>query len=271
MGCSVRDIGSRVECAIQAARAAGDFTLPYFRRRDLVVERKSDSSPVTIADRGAEELLRHQISQRFPQDGILGEEFPERPGASGFRWILDPIDGTKSFIHGVPLYGTLVGLEYESEPLAGVIYIPVLQEFVWAAKGQGAWYRQGEAPWEPAKVFTCPRLADALVVTSEIANFDAIGRPEVFERLNRQARLLRTWGDCYGYLMVATGRADVAIDPIMNLWDAAALLPILQEAGGTFTDWQGRPTVCSGQGIATNGILLEEVLAITRSESENLY
>jgi fructose-1,6-bisphosphatase/inositol monophosphatase family enzyme len=114
-------------------------------------------------------------------------------------------------------------------------------------------------------VSTCSRLSEALVVTSEIANFDAIGRSEVFEHLNRQARLLRTWGDCYGYLMVATGRAEVAIDPIMNLWDAAALLPILQEAGGTFTDWQGRPSVCSGQGVATNGLLLEEVLAITRS------
>ena len=265
MSCPTSEIQTRLESAIQSARAAGKWTLHYFRRRDLAVERKTDSSPVTIADRGAEELLRQQISQQFPQDGILGDEFPERPGTSGFRWILDPIDGTKSFIHGVPLYGTLVGLEYESEPVAGVIYIPALDECLWGAKGQGAWYQQADAPPEPAKVSTCSRLSEALVVTSEIANFDAIGRSEVFEHLNRQARLLRTWGDCYGYLMVATGRAEVAIDPIMNLWDAAALLPILQEAGGTFTDWQGRPSACSGQGVATNGLLLEEVLAITRS------
>ena len=265
MSHSELEIKTRLECAIQWTRSAGQWTLQYFRRRDLAVERKTDSSPVTMADRGAEELLRQLISQQFPQDGILGEEFPERPGGSGFRWILDPIDGTKSFIHGVPLYGTLVGLEYESEPVAGVIYIPALQECVWAAKGQGAWYQQADAPREPATVSTCRRLAEALVVTSEIANFDAIGRPEVFQRLNRQARLLRTWGDCYGYLMVATGRAEVAIDPIMSLWDAAALLPILQEAGGTFTDWQGRQSVCSGQGVATNGLLLDEVLAITRS------
>ncbi len=261
----VPEVKARLDCAIQAARAAGQFTLSYFRRRDLAVERKTDATPVTVADRGAEELLRQQISQQFPQDGILGEEFPERPGTSGFRWILDPIDGTKSFIHGVPLYGTLIGLEYQSEPVAGVLFIPALDECLWAAKGQGAWYQHADAPWEPAKVSPCKYLSEALVVTSEIANFDAIGRPEVFQRLNREARLLRTWGDCYGYLMVATGRAEVAIDPIMNLWDAAALLPILQEAGGTFTDWQGRPTIYSGQGVATNGLVLEEVLAITRS------
>ncbi|HOM16843.1 MAG TPA: histidinol-phosphatase [Thermoguttaceae bacterium] len=265
MSCSAHEIESRLECAVQWAREAGQFTLKYFRRPDLAVERKSDASPVTVADRGAEELLRQRISEQFAQDGILGEEFPERPGGSGFRWILDPIDGTKSFIHAVPLYGTLVGLEYEAEPVAGVIFIPALDECVYGAKGQGAWYQQGDSPRQPAKVSTCPRLADALVVTSEIANFETIGRWEVFERLNREALLLRTWGDCYGYLMVATGRAETAIDPIMNLWDAAALLPILQEAGGTFTDWQGRATVCSGQGVATNGLVLDEVLAITRS------
>ncbi|MCS7304529.1 MAG: histidinol-phosphatase [Thermoguttaceae bacterium] len=262
MPSSQQEIKSRLEYAVQFAREAGRLTLEYFRRRDLAVERKSDASPVTVADREAEQLLRQQISQQFPQDGILGEEFPERVGTSGFRWILDPIDGTKSFIHGVPLYGTLVGLEYESEPVGGVIFIPPLDECLWAAKGQGAWYQQANSAREPAKVSTCTRLAEALVVTSEIANFDAIGRFEVFQRLNREARLLRTWGDCYGYLMVATGRAEVAIDPIMNIWDAAALLPILQEAGGTFTDWQGRPTVCSGQGVATNGFVLNEVLAV---------
>jgi len=267
MDYSAEDMAARMECALRAAREAGQYTLQYFHRQDLAVERKSDDSPVTAADRGAEQLLRQQISDAFPEDGILGEEFPERPGTSGFRWILDPIDGTKSFIHGVPLYGTLIGLEYEAEPVAGVILIPALEECVYGAKGQGAWYQQGHSPRQPAKVSSCPRLAEALVVTSEIANFDAIGRWEVFQRLNREARLLRTWGDCYGYLMVATGRAEVAIDPIMNLWDAAALLPILQEAGGTFTDWQGRPTVCSGQGVATNGLLLEEVLTITRSDA----
>lgn len=241
------------------------MTLRYFRREDLEIERKADDSPVTAADRGAEELLRRRIIEAFPQDAILGEEYPARPGASGFRWILDPIDGTKSFIHGVPLYGTLVGVEREGNPTIGVIHIPALDECAYAALGQGAWYVAGGQPPRPARVSGCPRLAEGLLLTSELASYDQVGSREVFERLHSQARLFRTWGDCYAYLMVATGRAEVAIDPIMNVWDAAALLPILEEAGGTYTDWQGRRTIHSGQGVATNGRVLEEVLAVTRA------
>ncbi len=255
---------ARLELAIDAARQAGKLTLEYFRRDDLEVERKGDDSPVTVADRRAEQLLRTRIAGAFPEDGILGEELPERPGTSGFRWILDPIDGTKSFIHGVPLYGVLIGVEHEGQSVVGVNLIPALDECAYAAKGQGAWYVSGGNPPKPAKVSRCPRLAQAAFLTSEVVSFDQIGRRDVYDRLQAAARLTRTWGDCYGYLMVATGRADVMVDPILNVWDAAALLPILEEAGGTFTDWQGRPTIHSGQSIATNGRLLDEVLAITR-------
>ena len=190
---------------------------------------------------------------------------PERAGISGFRWILDPIDGTKSFIHGVPLYGTLIGIEYRGESVAGVNLIPALDQCVYAAREQGAWYVSGDKPPVPAKVSECPRLAEGLFLTSEVANFDKTGRRRVYDRLQEAARLTRTWGDCYGYLMMAIGRAEVMVDPIMEVWDAAALLPILEEAGGTFTDWQGRPTIYSGEGIATNGRILDEVLAIARS------
>ena len=258
------DITDRLELAREAAREAGAITLRHFRRDDLEIERKGDDSPVTVADRGAEEHLRRRIADAFPDDAILGEEFPERPGTSGFRWILDPIDGTKSFIHGVPLYGTLVGVEQDGQPVLGVIRIPALDECVWAAAGQGAWYATGSQPPRRARVSSCPRLAEGLLLTSELACFDEVGRREVFEKLHAAARLSRTWGDCYGYLMVATGRAEVMIDPILNIWDVAALLPVLQEAGGTYTDWQGRPTIHSSQGVATNGRVLEEVLAVTR-------
>ncbi len=255
----------RLELALEAARQAGRITLEYFRRDDLEVERKADDSPVTIADRRAEEHLRTRIAETFAEDGILGEEFPERPGSSGFRWILDPIDGTKSFIHGVPLYGTLVGVEHEGQSVLGVNLIPALDECVFAAKGQGAWYSAGGGPPRAATVSHCARLAEGLFLTSEVASFDAIGRRDVYDRLQSTARLARTWGDCYGYLMIATGRADLMVDPILNVWDAAALLPIIEEAGGRFTDWQGRATIHSGQAIATNGFLLEDVLAITRA------
>jgi len=258
------EVARRLELAVEAAEEAGKITLEYFRRDDLEVERKGDDSPVTVADRRAEEHLRRRIAETFAEDGILGEEFPESPGTSGFRWILDPIDGTKSFIHGVPLYGTLVAVEREGQSVAGVILIPALDECVYAAAGQGAWYRFGDAPPRPARVSNCPRLAEGLFLTSEVISFDEIGRRDVYDRLQANARLTRTWGDCYGYLMVATGRADLMVDPIMNLWDAAALAPVIEGAGGTFTDWQGRRTIYSGQGIATNGRVLDEVLAITR-------
>ncbi len=249
---------------MEAARAAGRITLKYFRRDDLQVQRKGDDSPVTEADRQAEEDLRQRIAQRFPQDAILGEELPERPGSSDFRWILDPIDGTKSFIHGVPLYGTLVGVEHKGQPVAGVILIPALDECVYAAKGHGAWYVAADGPPQPARVSGCPKLSEGLFLTSEVATFDQIGRRDAYDRLQATARLSRTWGDCYGYLMVATGRAETMVDPVAAVWDLAALLPVIEEAGGTFTDWQGRRSIHSGEAIATNGRVLDEVLAVTR-------
>ncbi len=255
-----KDIAQRLDLAITAARRAGNITLEYFRTDDLVIERKEDDSPVTIADKKAEEYLRNEIARAFPQDAILGEEFGECPGVSGYRWILDPIDGTKSFIHGVPLYGTLIGVQYGEESVLGVIRIPALDECLYAAQGQGAWYFVGHNQPKPARVSQRKPLAKALFVTSEVINFDKTGRRSAYDRLQAATRLTRTWGDCYGYLMVATGRADLMVDPVMAIWDAAALLPILEAAGGTFTDWQGRRTIASGEGIATNGLILSEVL-----------
>lgn len=255
---------TRLDFAVAIAREAGAITLEYFRKEGLAVERKGDDSPVTAADRGAEEHLRARIAEAYPDDAILGEEFGEIEGTSGYRWVLDPIDGTKSFIHGVPLYGTLVAVEHGGQGVVGVILIPALEECVYAAKGHGAWYTRGSAAPVPARVSHCSRLAEGLFLTSEVICFDEVGRQEAYARLQSAARLTRTWGDCYGYLLVATGRAEVMSDPYLNLWDAAALQPIIEEAGGTFTDWQGRPTIQSGDAVATNGAVLDEVLAITR-------
>ncbi|MGI6414652.1 MAG: histidinol-phosphatase [Thermoguttaceae bacterium] len=256
---------SQLEFAITIAREAGAITLEHFRQEGLAVDRKSDDSPVTIADRLAEQHLRKRIREAYPADGIVGEEFPETAGTSGRRWILDPIDGTKSFIHGVPLYGTLVAIEQEGEGAAGVILIPALDECVYAARGQGAWYIRGSAFPQRARVSDCPRLGEGLFLTSEVACFAEAGRHEAYERLQAAARLTRTWGDCYGFLLVATGRAEVMIDASMSLWDAAALQPIIEGAGGSFTDWQGKPTIQSGEAVATNGRIRDEVLAITRA------
>jgi histidinol phosphatase-like enzyme (inositol monophosphatase family) len=258
------ELTERLELALAIAREAGNITLRWFRRDGLAVDRKADDSPVTVADRESEAYLRRRINEEFPHDAILGEELGEQPGSSGMRWILDPIDGTKSFIHGVPLYGTLIGLECEGQCMLGVIRLPALNECVYAVRGGGAWVTVGEEPPRPALVSTRASLADGLFLTSEVKSFDQIHRRDAFDRLQDICRLGRTWGDCFAYAMVATGRAEVAIDPLMNVWDAAALAPILEEAGGTYTDWEGERTIYSGNGLATNGRVLEEVLAVTR-------
>jgi histidinol phosphatase-like enzyme (inositol monophosphatase family) len=258
------ELTNRLQLALAAAREAGDITLRYFCQDNFQVELKSDASPVTVADRQAELHLRNRISSAFPQDGILGEEFPETPGTSGFRWILDPIDGTKSFVSGVPLYGTLIGVETDTKSVVGVIHIPGLDECVYAAVGQGAWYVRHGGAARPAKVSAKPRLSESLFCTSEVKTFVNTGRLDAYQQMQAASWLTRTWGDCYGYLLVATGRAEVMIDPKMNVWDCAALQPVMEEAGGTFTDWQGNRTIHAGEAIATNGKVLEEVLAITR-------
>ena len=237
-----------LEFAVDLARGAGEITLQYFRKKPET-STKSDGSYVTIADREAESYLRRRIAEVFPDDGILGEEEGELQGTSGRRWILDPIDGTFAFVHGVPLYGVLIAVEIGGEMAVGVVNIPALGEIVSAAKGVGCFLNA-----EPARVSSTTELKDALLLST------SFGRGT--ELLQERAKVSRTWGDCYGYVLVATGRADVMLDPVMNLWDCAPLLPIMEEAGGTFTDWRGVRTVDGGNSIATNGVLFEEVMSL---------
>jgi len=244
------ELNELLEFAVDLARGAGEITLQYFRKQPET-STKSDGSYVTIADREAESYLRKRIGERFPDDGILGEEEGELQGTSGRRWILDPIDGTFAFVHGVPLYGVLIAVEIEREMKVGVVNIPALDEMVSAAKGVGCFLNG-----EPARVSTTAELKDALLLSTSFARAN--------ESLQERAKVSRTWGDCYGYVLVATGRADVMLDPVMNLWDCAPLLPIMEEAGGTFTDWRGVRTVDGGNAVATNGLLFEEVMSLIR-------
>ena len=244
------ELNELLEFAVEFARGAGEITLQYFRKRPET-STKSDGSYVTIADRQAESYLRKQIAERFPDDGILGEEEGELQGTSGRRWILDPIDGTFAFVHGVPFYGVLIAVEIEGEMSVGVVNIPVLGEIVSAAKGLGC-FLNGER----ARVSTTAELKEALLLSTSFG-------PST-ESMQARAKVSRTWGDCYGYVLVATGRADVMLDPVMNLWDCAPLLPIVEEAGGTFTDWRGARTADGGNAIATNGLLFDEVMSIVR-------
>ena len=267
---------ARLDWAIEIARQAGEVTLQHFRTSTLQVERKGDDSPVTIADKAAEKLLRERISERFPDDAIIGEEHGQTAGTSGYTWVLDPIDGTKSFIHGIPLYTTLIGILHsetgevtEGTTEIGLIRAPALDEMVYARRGGGTWHQQGSEAPEQVKVGTTDDLSKALMLTSEVGSFRKRKSGEgmaAYIELDEKVRLARTWGDAYGYMMVATGRADVMFDPEMNLWDAAALQPVIEEAGGTFCDWQGEPTVHSGEAVAANTALMPAVLAVIRGK-----
>ncbi len=266
-----QQLETRLAFAVEIARQAGEQTLELFRTPHLDVDRKSDGSPVTAADRAAEKLLRKRIGEQFPDDAILGEEFGETPGTSGFRWVLDPIDGTKAFVTGVPLYTTLVAVLHEEEPQIGVIFAPAAGEMVYAARGHGCWQVIGTAEPRQCKVSDVEKLEDAVFLTTSVRSFstdrDTVDARPVYDQLQSACRITRTWGDAFGYLLVATGRAEIMIDPAMSLWDAAALQPILEEAGGQFFDWQGRPTVHSEESIATNGKLAKQVLEIIKAPS----
>ena len=256
---SKHELSELLELAITLARGAGEITLQYFRRRPET-STKADGSYVTIADREAESYLRRQIAERFPDDGIVGEEEGERAGRSGRRWIVDPIDGTFSFVHGVPFYGVLIALEIAGQPIVGVVNIPALHELVAAASGFGCFFNG-----EPARVSQTASLSEALLLATDFNSCERYGFGRAAELLQARAKSSRTWGDCYGYVLVATGRADVMLDPVMNLWDCAPLLPIMEEAGGTFTDWRGARTIDGGNSIATNGRLFDEVMSLVRN------
>ena len=256
----MNELKELLEFAVELGRGAGDITLQYYRKKPET-STKDDGSYVTIADREAEKYLRRQIAERFPDDGFLGEEEGESVGRSGRRWIVDPIDGTFAFVHGVPFYGVLIALEVGEEPVVGVVNIPALGEMVSAAKGLGCFLNE-----EPARVSTTAELKDALLLSTDFAACARYGFGPAAERLQARAKTSRTWGDCYGYVLVATGRADVMLDPVMNLWDCAPLLPIMEEAGGTFTDWRGVRGISGGNSIATNGLLFDEVMSLIRDE-----
>lgn len=246
-------MGPILERALDAVWQAGKVTLSHFQT-GVRVERKEDESPVTVADREAERTMRALIAERFPKDGILGEEFGEERPSAPRRWILDPIDGTKSFVHGVPLYGVLLAVEEAGDVRLGVAHFPALQETVWAVKGQGCHWNGRKV-----EVSSVDRLEEALVLTSDAEDMIREGKGARWDELRGRARLTRTWGDAYGYALVATGRAEAMLDARFSVWDAAAVRPIIEEAGGVFTDWEGNATHLGGSGVGTNAALAEEV------------
>lgn len=246
-----------LDFAVQLARRAGEFTLGSFRSTDLVVDRKGDGTPVTEADRVAERLIRAEIEANFPDDAILGEEEPEQQGTSGRRWILDPIDGTKAFTRGVPLYCNLLALNDVHGPAIGVINLPALGETVYAGRGLGAF-----ANGVPCHVNDRADVAGSFLSSSGLGDY---WPDEPLNRVRKAGFEVRTWGDGYGYALVATGRIEAMVDPQVEPYDIAPMPVILREAGGCFSAWSGADSISEGNGVATNGHLHAKVLALLQS------
>jgi histidinol phosphatase-like enzyme (inositol monophosphatase family) len=254
-------ISNILDVAIDAAWQAGKITLEYFQTSAYDVERKADNSPVTVADRRSEERISEIIHKRFPGHGIHGEEFGLRAGDDPITWYLDPIDGTASFIHGVPLYGVMIGVEIEDEMQIGVVHFPALGDMHYAATGRGSFWNSRRI-----RVTEVDRLQEASVM---MTNMRRIMSNEsllaAYRELQDKTKFERTWGDCYGHMLVATGRADIMLDPGLSVWDYAALKPIVEEAGGTITSFTGAPLEHGGSGVSTNGLLHDQVVELLAS------
>jgi len=246
-----------LEVAEDAARTAGVKALARFRD-GVTTETKKDGTPVSVADRESEATLRAVIGKAFPSHAILGEETGETAGSVPYRWIVDPIDGTQSFVSGVPLWGILVGVEVRGEPVVGVAHLPAMDEMICAAKGEGCTWNT----W-PCHVSATARVEDATIVTTSSRNLRQ--RAPDYAALADRAKHERGWSDCYGYGLVASGRADVAVDCKLSPWDLAAFVPIVEEAGGRITDWRGERTIHSGTVVISNGLLHDEVVRAMRT------
>src|SRR5262245_59149740 len=241
------------------AQESGYVLSLYFDQSNLAVEVKEDQSPVTQADREAEAAMRALIRKAYPHHGILGEEFGPENASAEFVWTLDPIDGTISFASGCPLFGTLIGLLHEERPVLGAIHHPILNQLCIGNNTQTT--LNGRA----VQLREVHDLSEATLLTTDIASIGKYQKQEGFEKLLQQARLFRTWGDCYGYLLVASGGADIMLDPIMNPWDILPLIPIIRGAGGVITTWSGTEASKGNSCVATNKMLHPRVLEILNS------
>jgi histidinol-phosphatase len=244
--------------ALELADLADSIALGRYRAEDLVIDTKPDLTPVTEADRAVEQALRERLAAARPGDAVIGEEYgADAESASGRRWIIDPIDGTKSYVRGMPTWSTLIALSAQDEVSVGVVSSPALSRRWWAQRGEGAF-----ADGRRIHVSGVAELGDAMLTWSGLEDWDAIGRLDAIVELGRKCWRTRGVGDAWQYMLVAEGVAEIALDPAVSLWDLAALQVIVEEAGGRFTDFGGVPTPDGGDGIATNGLVHGAALAI---------
>jgi histidinol-phosphatase len=249
-----RDWQNRYELAIDAAREAGRIALRYFDT-GATIDWKHDQTPVTAADREAEAFLHTKLLATFPNDGFLGEEHGEKPGDSGFRWIIDPVDATRNFIHNIPLWATLVGLEYRGEMIAGIVEAPAIAQTWRALRGDGSWHGD-----RSVRVSQVGALGEAMMFYTSVSWFSKARQERAFLELVRRTQTQRGFGDWYGHVLVAQGSGEIMLDHGLKVWDLAAILPIVEEAGGKFTDWNGKRTIENPHVVVSNGKLHQAVL-----------
>jgi histidinol-phosphatase len=251
--------------AVELAELADALTLERFGAADLKVETKPDLTPVTEADTAVERAIRERLAASRPEDSVLGEEFGDTGGGPR-RWILDPIDGTKNFVRGIPVWATLIALQEEGAVTVGVVSAPALQRRWWAAQGRGAFVDDG-LPGAPRRlaVSAVAEIADAQLSTSGVADWEKLGRLDALLELFRRSWRTRGFGDFWSYMLVAEGGVDIALEPEVSLWDLAAVQIVVEEAGGRFTDLSGVPRADGGSALATNGVLHETALKILSS------
>jgi len=237
------------------ARKSGDLIRPYFRSEDIDIQTKEDRTIVTRADREAEELLRQEIEKFYPEHGIIGEEFGNVRTDSEYVWVLDPIDGTVSFAAGVPLFGTLIGLLHNGKPVVGCIHQPILNILCLGDN------ETTTVNGQPSRVRACSKISDATLLITDPSLAEAHQDYRSFEELRRKVNTFRTWGDCFAYLQLVTGRADIAMDPIMNPWDLLPLIPVVRGAGAVFSAWDGSDVTTATSCIAAGPEIHSDVIA----------
>lgn len=251
----------RLEFARTIAHEAGDITLRYFGKLNADQrDAKGDGTPVTIADRASETHLRERISEAYPDDAILGEEFEDRPGSSGYQWVIDPIDGTISFVHGVPLYGTMLACLHKGTPVLGVIWMPALSEGVYAATGLGCWLERTGSDPVRSTISQTEELGKTLLNTTSMSYFLTPELRALYEHLDRVCKHTRGWSDAYAWVLLASGRVDAVIEPELKIWDFAAAIPIILESGGIWSDLAGKSSMDSTQVLAANPALHAQLL-----------
>ena len=252
---NMNDLNNYKKFVVHLANISGNILKKYFRT-DISVETKSDNSPVTIADKSAEEAIREKIISEFPDHGIIGEEFGNHNETAQYKWVLDPIDGTKSFITGIATFGTLIGLLKDGKPILGLFHQPIIGELLIGDM------KTTELNGKKNQIRSCDRIEEATLLTSDHFMIGNYKNQKTFDRLAKNVKLYRTWGDCFGYYLLCTGYADIMVDPIMSPWDALPLIPIIIGAGGMVTDYEGNNPVEGNSIIAAASGIHSQVIEI---------